>query len=351
MTDVSLLDWISAEHQRRLEAVSYDWPTWLTSQLDAYWPNWREDGQDLQREYVEHILQQGEALREEESWHDTADAERARESASEFAYDATELNTDTGVATLAWVTEAQRQALEECTPTRGAWYTWLPAAFDQAWPEWRQSTDEVLGQWLDSIWPNLVELDGTDRTVAAIEDPLAVAADVDLMMGAVESPGSDPSASAVTPPDAVDASDLSWVTSTQAARLEALGDARGEWRQWLPDELDAIGEWRESAPGDLIPWLDLIIPTLQTVGTAERVSQDDVEATDDSQAATATSPNDLQATHARAAQELTVILAESLSEDPAMAALAARLTADELADLVAEAVLTPAGPAEGLDND
>ncbi len=59
------------------------------------------------------------------------------------------------------------------------------------------------------------------------------------------------------------ASDLSWVTPQQQQQLAVLRDSRGDWRDWLPGQLDGMWtQWRD-ADADVLPgWLDQWMPTL-----------------------------------------------------------------------------------------
>jgi hypothetical protein len=68
-------------------------------------------------------------------------------------------------------------------------------------------------------------------------------------------------------PDATDLPgsvvDLAWVTPPQQEQFAALAQARGDWRGWLPGQLDTMwGEWRTATPDVLAGWLDQWMPTL-----------------------------------------------------------------------------------------
>jgi hypothetical protein len=63
---------------------------------------------------------------------------------------------------------------------------------------------------------------------------------------------------------------LGWVSPGQRAQLEQLQAARGDWRDWLPSELDEHwAGWRASTPDVLAPWLGQILPRLRSSATAE----------------------------------------------------------------------------------
>jgi len=52
-------------------------------------------------------------------------------------------------ASLEWVTPEQQEQLNILWESFGDWRQWLPAQLDDAWPEWRGSTAEVLVPWLN----------------------------------------------------------------------------------------------------------------------------------------------------------------------------------------------------------
>jgi hypothetical protein len=53
------------------------------------------------------------------------------------------------IASLQWVTEEQQGQLNTLLDTFGDWRQWLPGQLDDAWPDWRSSTAEVLAPWLN----------------------------------------------------------------------------------------------------------------------------------------------------------------------------------------------------------
>lgn len=110
-----------------------------------------------------------------------------------------------------WVTPEQRVRLDELRAEYGDWPEWVPAELDDTWPGWRDAQPNELTQWLDAR----------------------------LNAG------------------------LSWVTDTQQAQLNELWEIRGDWREWLPVELDTHWpDWKTSTPQELAGWLDGLIPML-----------------------------------------------------------------------------------------
>jgi hypothetical protein len=78
------------------------------------------------------------------------------------------------------------------------------------------------------------------------------------------------------------AEDLEWVTQQQEVQLEQSRSVRGEWRDWLPGQLDTFWpEWRSSDAPTLAPWLDSLLPSL---GSAEAVESEAVESESESEA-------------------------------------------------------------------
>jgi hypothetical protein len=111
-------------------------------------------------------------------------------------------------------------------------------------------------------------------------------------------------------PDAAAVENLGWVTDQQRNLLESeIDPIRGDWRDWLPDELDLRRPaWRTEDPGELAGWLTDMIPGFaqpsEELGLASSLSDE---------------------------------YAQALLEDPDMAAIAASLSQDELAELIHQA--------------
>ncbi|TDP92085.1 hypothetical protein [Labedaea rhizosphaerae] len=126
------LGWLTADQQTFLESLSDlrgDWHDWLPGQLDEWWPGWDRSTPDELVPWVNEALP---------------------------SLTAQESGVDTGVEDLAWLTEQHRTQLDELYEIRGDWAQWLPGELDARWPEWRRSTPDVLGPWLDGILPGLV---------------------------------------------------------------------------------------------------------------------------------------------------------------------------------------------------
>lgn len=122
---------------------------------------------------------------------------------------------------LHWVTEQQEAWLSG--EWGDEWPVYLRDWLASVWPEWEQAGDEDRQQWLDSQVP---VADGGAEAGAGVAD-------------------------------------LSWVRPEQVAQLNELWEVRGDWREWLPVELDGRwAEWRWSTPEELAPWLDGLLPGL-----------------------------------------------------------------------------------------
>jgi len=69
---------------------------------------------------------------------------------------------------------------------------------------------------------------------------------------------------------------LGWVTTDQQTRLDELWEIRGDWREWLPHELDDRWQgWRTSTPDVLSPWLDEVVASLVlSSGATEEAGSD-----------------------------------------------------------------------------
>lgn len=155
------------------------------------------------------------------------------------------------VTDLAWVTDEQQR---ELTGIQDGWQDWLPTQLDTWWAEWRTSTPEVLSPWLDGWIPTLTPTQTTDPTVAS-----TVPADQPEPAEKVEQ----------------DVTDLdSWVTPQQQSLLEDYEANWGDWRVWLPDELDSRWPgWTERTPEKLSEQLDTLIPLLVLPSSDDLVEQ------------------------------------------------------------------------------
>jgi hypothetical protein len=109
-----------------------------------------------------------------------------------------------------WVTEEQARYLEDSSTSawQSEWPTYLVRYLDQTWSGWRDETEDHLNEWLE---PRV-------RTVG-----------------------------------------LGWVSAEQRVQLDTLGD----WREWLPVQLDTWwSDWSQADAATLIAWLDQAMPSL-----------------------------------------------------------------------------------------
>lgn len=232
MTESIGLAWVTDDHRIRLAELAEDWEEWLPEQLDRYDPDWRDADEAVRAGYLAQLL--------DEATSPTTGGP---------------LTSPFGPDVLSWVTEEQEASLLLVTGPEGSWQGWLPAALDAQWPQWRQSEPEVLGPWLDSVIERFLAVGAGNATPGGERwEP------VDVQRSAADS----------VPPVDGDASDLSWVTGRQRAALDTARPDRGDWREWLPVELDKLGDWRGSAGPDLAGWLDGVIATLVAGRAADR---------------------------------------------------------------------------------
>jgi hypothetical protein len=163
--------------------------------------------------------------------------ELAKHSVDEIVQEHTEvLRRMTGAApdSLSWVTDAQQGTLE--TALGAGWPDLVRAKFDEVWPAWRESGGDDLVRTLDE-W--------TDTIIAEV---------------------------AASPESSV--AGLAWVTDEQQTQLDELYEIRGDWREWLPAELDSRwDQWRETTAEELTPWLDGLLPSLVLPSDDELVEQ------------------------------------------------------------------------------
>jgi hypothetical protein len=245
MTDIvgdDLLEasWVHDWQQDALTATwSGEWPERLSEVLDERWAEWRDATEDERTEWLTGFLatellwitkEQDTRLTpldgrygERAEWLPPVLDVRFPEWTTAIAEVLVgKLDELLAVAELAWVNEEQEQDLDTLVELRGDWHEWLPVELDTQWPEWLQSTSEHLGPWLDELVPTLV-----------------------------------------LPVDAVSVEALTWVSDAQATQLNELHETRGDWRDWLPAELDEQwAQWRDALADDLGPWLDQLIPGL-----------------------------------------------------------------------------------------
>lgn len=104
--------------------------------------------------------------------------------------------------------------------------------------------------------------------------------------------------------------EFEWVTEEQRTQLNELWEVRGDWRQWLPDELTSRWpEWPHSTDDVLTPWLDELIPSLILPAEA---TEEDVQ---------------------QLAAEVRTLLDDMLREHPELT----RMPADELRQMINQA--------------
>ncbi|WBQ03473.1 hypothetical protein [Kribbella sp. CA-293567] len=115
-----------------------------------------------------------------------------------------------------WVGEEQERYLADSSSSawQGNWPEHLGRYLDHSWPNWQQEDDERRRDWLDE----------RVRSIA-----------------------------------------LGWIDSEQRGRLDTLAATHGDWRDWLPIQLDQWWpDWSRSTPGELAAWfagaMDGLVP-------------------------------------------------------------------------------------------
>lgn len=88
------------------------------------------------------------------------------------------------VRELAWLTSAQKTALEAFVPSLGPVSSWLPGKLTEWWPGWAANTPEVLANWLTGAIPAL----GTPPPLEEPEPAVSPSAD---QAGRPESPADE----------------------------------------------------------------------------------------------------------------------------------------------------------------
>jgi len=198
------------------------------------------------------------------------------------------------VKELEWVTEEQAAQLNELWEIRGEWREWLPAELDERWPEWTGATADELTSWLDELLPVLV-----------------------------------------MPADATDVRDLAWISSEQQAQLDWLWEVRGDWREWLPGELDGRwAEWTTATPEVLSSWLDTVI--------ADLLLPPDASGEQDGSGEQDASPSPEQAAEQVVAQVATPALTALIEENPELAGMPPEVLRELLGQVVAERLASAA---------
>ncbi|TWD79401.1 hypothetical protein FB561_0459 [Kribbella amoyensis] len=287
--DAVALGWVTATQQSQLGTLTDrgDWREWLPRQLDEWWADWAK-------------ASPGELT----AWLDGGLASLLpADETAEPAFDARELT---------WVTPSQSAALEAYTPERGDWRTWLPGQLDIWWPDWTTASPDDLTPWLDNalpslpppgpqqdaraltwVTPELVErLDAMNRTKGDWHDWLPGQLDIWWPDWTTASPDNlvpwlvtalaglepadepaDQQEQAAAPnaepqpdqdlPAAADPRSFEWLTEEQLTQLNELYEIRGDWHDWLGDELDRRRpDWPTLPPGALVAWLNDVIGLL-----------------------------------------------------------------------------------------
>ncbi|WP_112242969.1 hypothetical protein [Kribbella monticola] len=136
---------------------------------------------------------------------------------------------------LGWTSAEQRAQLDSLSSERGDWREWLPVQLDEWWPDWAKASPAELTAWFDGALPGLFP----EQPAAASE------------------PAADPR-------------DLTWLTPDQQAHLDTLTETRGDWRTWLPPQMDEWWpEWTAADPTQLATWFNGALPGLTQQATAE----------------------------------------------------------------------------------
>jgi len=120
------------------------------------------------------------------------------------------------VRSLTWVTPERQITLEAWEPMWGDWRGWLPQQLSASEGDGLEWDGDALDAWLDAYLSSLV-------------------------------------------------TSLAWVTDNQQATLQGWEQFRGDWREWLPQQLTQWWpEWTLATPDALIQTLDDWLPTLIT---------------------------------------------------------------------------------------
>jgi hypothetical protein len=336
MPGVEDLEWVSEQQQIQLAELTPqrgEWREWLPAEFDERWPEWRGSTEDVLAPWLDVVI--GLLL--------TGGAETVETDDEQLAG---------GPASLDWVTAEQVTRLEQITGG-GDWREWLVGNLDTTWPDWRYSDGETLTGWLGD-WLS-VPASAETADVAETETAETETAETETAEAQAEA------ASDEAEPPASDASDLTWVSTEQAARLDALTATRGDWRQWLPLALDELGEWRGSSRDALAVWLDAVIPTFEqpadaAATTADAESEpepdearaplsDDFEPADEEQEeeteeqSSAEQPP-LTAEQRAEADQIVTSVVSAVQDNPEMAEILAGLTPEQLTGILAEVAAT-----------
>jgi hypothetical protein len=297
MTDAEEFRWVSEEQERYLEdsstsAWQREWPEYLGRYLDYTWSGWRQEDDDRRREWLDERIEtialgwlsddqrnQLYSLASERGdwqewlpqqldqwWPDWAKA--APDALSTWFESALPglLPPSDPVASsplqadprsLDWLTDGHRDQLDTLIASYGDWRQWLPTQMDQWWPDWVQADSAQLTTWFDGALQSLVQ--------PSVADPGAASSPALGPEGIAEegASGGGPATAETALVTEVEPTNLDWITEAQQTELEGLDPIRGDWRDWLPAELDSRWrDWRGSAPEHLTARLDTLLPLL-----------------------------------------------------------------------------------------
>ncbi len=139
---------------------------------------------------------------------------------------------------LGWLSDEQRDQLSTLAAERGDWREWVPQQLDAWWPDWAKASPDELRGWFAGA------LAGLFPQAAAVEPDTVV-------------PPADPRG-------------LEWLTDEQRGQLDSLVAFRGDWRQWLPVQMDEWWpDWTQADAAQLTTWFDSALPSLAPAETPE----------------------------------------------------------------------------------
>jgi hypothetical protein len=241
---------------------------WVTEDQEGYLKNsstsaWQQEWPEFFGKYLDHIWsgwqQEDDDLRR--SWLD----ERAK------------------AVALGWLRDDQRDQLSTVGSERGDWREWVPIQMDEWWPDWAKASPDELSGWFDSALQGLFP----EAEAEADPEPLA------------------------------DPRGLEWLTEVQRNQLDTLVAARGDWREWLPLQMDEWWpDWTQADSAQLATWFDGALPSLVPVQQVapESVAEPVAEAAEPViEAAAAEEPVDAEQTAEERLQEF-----QAIADDPAV---------------------------------
>ncbi|HWB68103.1 MAG TPA: hypothetical protein VG708_14870 [Mycobacteriales bacterium] len=178
------------------------------------------------------------------------------------------------VGQLGWVTEPQRAQLEAFAGSN--WVAWLSEELDRRRWDWRSATADDLSAWLDEQLPTMLagndELSWLSESQVAQVDALAtkrgdphewLVAALDGWWPQWREASVDARVQGLDQllPSLVPVQELGWVSPDQQAWIASV--VPGDWRAWLTAQLDsAWPDWAQATPDVLQPWLGQALPSL-----------------------------------------------------------------------------------------